>query len=79
MAKMKIAIPMSKISSSILNTTFWMIIILKLAITTIILQMEKKIPELEDSTIVLWSLNNKLELNIENYVDDISTTQEFQI
>ncbi len=41
--------------------------------------MEKKIPELEDSTIVLWSLNNKLELNIENYVDDISTTQEFQI
>jgi hypothetical protein len=29
--------------------------------------------------IVLWSLNNKLELNIENYVDDISIIQEFQI
>ncbi|MHA1201393.1 MAG: hypothetical protein ACTSQ4_02590 [Candidatus Heimdallarchaeaceae archaeon] len=62
--------------------------ILKFTIIAAVLQMEEKILGMEDIynrsllkseslLCVLWSLNNKLELNIENYVDDISIIQEF--
>lgn len=62
--------------------------ILKFTIIAAVLQMEEKTLGMEDIynrsllkseslMCVLWSLNNKLELNIENYVDDISIIQEF--